>query len=162
MGNNFEAVQCTLLNKLISPCLLYLKKNVGQVVIMEWMLIFRYMEKEEGEVAGCHCHNSSFISMIICLLVFLSLFLSFSLCLLFLCLLVCSFSSPFKGTTSIWMEYRKTLLGCLCLHLFWHTSIVQSLLCQYREISKAIAVSLLHCHMAINNNSATMKWFHTR
>ena len=29
-------------------------------------------------------------------------------------------SSPFDGTTSVWMEYRITLLVCVCLRLFVH------------------------------------------
>ena len=56
-------------------------RNVGQVIIMEGMLFFRNMRKGEGEAAGHHCGNSSFTSMLLCLVDFLCLFLSFSLCL---------------------------------------------------------------------------------
>ena len=45
MGNNFEVVQCTLLNKLISLGLLYFE-NVGKVVMMEWMLFLRNVERK--------------------------------------------------------------------------------------------------------------------
>ena len=51
LASNFEVVQCTLLNKLISLGLLYFE-NVWQVVMMEWMLFFRNIGKEEGEAAG--------------------------------------------------------------------------------------------------------------
>ena len=67
MGNNFEVVQCTLLNKLISLGLLYFE-NAGQVVMMGRMLFFRNMGKK-GEVTGRHCDKSSFISMLVCLFV---------------------------------------------------------------------------------------------
>ena len=50
MGNDFVVVLCTLLNKLISLGLLYFE-NIGQIVIMEWMLFFTNMGKEEGELA---------------------------------------------------------------------------------------------------------------
>ena len=83
MGNNFEVVQCTLLNKLIGQDLLYFE-NVGQVVIMEWLLLFKTMGKEVGEAEGRHCNNSSLISMLV--------YLWFFLCSSF------SFSSLFKGT----------------------------------------------------------------
>ena len=75
MGNNFEIVQCTLLNKLISLSVLYFE-TVGQVVIMERILLLKNMGTEEGAAARCHCNNSCFIF----LLVHFSLFLSFSLC----------------------------------------------------------------------------------
>ena len=50
-------------------------KNVGQVVIKEWMLFFRNLVKEEGETAGRHCNNSNFISMLVCLFIIFFLFL---------------------------------------------------------------------------------------
>ena len=74
-------------------------------------IILKYGKgSEEGEVAEHHCYSSSFISMLVCLL-FISMFLSFSFCLL-----GCSFppSSPLKGTTLVWMEYRIT-----CLFVCW-------------------------------------------
>ena len=106
MRNNFEVVQCTLLDKLIILSLPYFQ-NVGQVVIMEWTLFWN-MGKEEGEAAEWDCNSSNFISMLVCLL-FISVFLSFSFCLF-----RCSFpsSSPLKGTTLVWMEYH---IICLCV-----------------------------------------------
>ena len=88
--NNFEVVQCTLLDNLISLGLLSFE-NLWRVVIMLWTLFFRTIGKEEGEAAGRHCDNSSFISMLVCLFAFLFWFP-------FFCLLACSFSisSPFK------------------------------------------------------------------
>ena len=75
-----------------------------------------------GEAAGRHCNDSNFISMLSCLLLFC--FFCYSLSLFVGSF---SFSSPFKGTSLIWMEYRITLLVCLCLHLFvQRRSIVRS------------------------------------
>ena len=68
------------------------------------------MEKEEGEAAGCLSDNSGFISMLVYLFVFLSVLLAFFVRF--------SVSSPFKGTTLIWMEYRITLPVCVRICLF--------------------------------------------
>ena len=86
------------------------------------MLFFRNVEKAEGGAKGCHC-ELEFISMLryfVCLL-FVSSVIFFSLSFFFFF----SFSpSPFKGTTSIWMEYRITLLVCLRLRLFIHVDLL--------------------------------------
>ena len=112
MRNNFEVVQCTLLNKLISLSLPYFQ-NVGQVVIMEWMWFWN-MGKEEGEAAGRHCHSSSFISMPFVCYLYLCFFLSQ------FCLLGCSFpsSSPLKVATLVRMECRIT-----CLFVCWRSYV---------------------------------------
>ena len=145
MKNNFKVVHCTLLNKLISLSLLHLK-NVGKVIIMEWMLFWN-MGKEEGEAAGRHCYSSSFISMLVCLL-FIGLFLSFSfVCVVvrFLLLLL-----HWKRTTLVWIEYRIT-----CLFVCWHFYVQRrSFFCDHfcahkEKLSKVIAVGKLRCHIAI-------------
>ena len=59
-------------------------ENVGQAIIMERKLLFRNKGKEEGEAAGRHCDNSSYISMLGCILIFLSLFFFFFFRFLFL------------------------------------------------------------------------------
>ena len=99
------------------------------------------MGKEEGEVAGSHCDNSSLIAMLVCLL-----FVSFSLCLNVRFLV----SFPFKGTTLIWKEYCSTLPVCVCVCLF-NVHLLHDHFCAGEDILKAIAVGLLRCHMAINS-----------
>ena len=69
------------------------------------------MGKAKGEAEGCHCNNSSFNSKLVCL--FSGLVVVVFVLSLFVCLF--SSSSPFKGKTSIWMEYRITLFVCGCL-----------------------------------------------
>ena len=70
--------------------------------------------KEEGEAAGLHCDNSSFLSILVC----------FSLSL--------SFSSLFKGTTLIWEKYRMTLLVSVCICLL-NVHLLYDYLCAGRE-----------------------------
>ena len=96
-------------------------------------------------------------TMFICFSLRACFFLSFFVCPGFFFLF-----SPFKGITLIWMEYCIILPVCLCLHLFvQRPSIVRSFLCLcVRDILKAIAAGLVCYHMTMNNDSATMKWFH--
>ena len=89
----------TLLNSLISLGTLYFK-NVGQVVMMEWMVFFRNVGKEDH-----HCHNSPVVLMKI--FFFLSLFAQ-----------LCSFYSPFKRTTFNMDGISYYMFFCVCLHLF--------------------------------------------
>ena len=150
MGNNFEVVQCTLLNKLISLDLdLQYFKNSGQVVIMEWMLdlFFRNMWKEEGEAVGQHCYKSGCIS----LFTVLSLFLSFSCCLLVF-LFFSIWGNRFK---------RDGILcnfNCLLMFAFACSSYIYCCLCNVhlfcagrKKLERPLhAVSLLLCHRTIN------------
>ena len=102
------------------------------------------MGKEMGEVTGCHCDNSSFISMLVCLFV-----ISFFLCLFFS-------SSLFEGTIFfLWMEYRFTLSIYVCYRLF-SVDLLYDHFCTGREKFQR-PVGLLHCK---NIYCATMKWFH--
>ena len=110
MGNNFEIVQCTSLNKLVSLDPLYFKN--GQVAIIDRMLFFR--NRGKGKAEGCHCDNLSFLLMLVCLFVS-SGFWGFCFSL-FVCLF--SFPSVFKGTASVGMKYHITLLVCICVCLF--------------------------------------------
>ena len=70
-----------------------------------------------GEVTGCHCDNSSFISMLVCLFV-----ISFFLCLFFS-------SSLFEGTIFFFMDGISFYIIFLCLLSFvQRRSIVRSFL----------------------------------
>ena len=84
------------------------------------------------------------------------LFLRFCFCFLF----VCSFSSvPFKGTTSVWIEYRITSYYITRLCLFVHVDLLCDHFCAGREKFqklKANGVGLLRCHVAVNNDGATL------
>ena len=66
--------------------------------------------------------NSTFISMLVCLFLF-GFFVLFCFYVVFAVVVVAifprslSFSSPFKGITSVWMEYR-ILFVCACVCLF--------------------------------------------
>ena len=64
------------------------------------MLFFRNVGKEEGEAAGRHCDNSSFISMLVCL--FVSFFLSVLIVCLFNVYLLCdqAYSVDIMATSS--------------------------------------------------------------
>ena len=71
-----------------------------------------------------------------------------------------SFSSLFKGTTLIWMEYRIN-------HFLFVSAFVCSKYIYCMIISAPVkrnfedhCVDLLRCHMAVNSYCATMKWFH--
>ena len=123
MGNNFEVVQSTLLNKLVSQDLLYFQ-NVGQVVITAWMLLFR-----KGRGSGCR-DNPTFILVLVCLL-FVSSFVSssllVSLCVCFLPLLHLQNNFSMNGIS---------YLVCLCLHLIVH--IDHHHICAGWEKSKGI------------------------
>ena len=77
-------ILCTWLNKLVCLGLPYFE-NVGQAVKMELMLFFRNTRKSDGEAEWCHCDNSSFILIPVCLLLYF--FLCFFPCL-FACLFV--------------------------------------------------------------------------
>ena len=144
MGNNFEVVQCTLLNKLVSLNLLYFE-NVGQVVITEWLLFLGYIGKAEGEAAGRHCNTSGFISMPLCLFVFLSLFLAFSLCLFvcfvfvvfcFVFLILCFFFCLHLKENHFDMNGISYYITCLWLHLFVHVDLLCDHFCAGRESFK--------------------------
>ena len=105
------------------------------------------MGKAEGEAEGCHCGNSSFISIVVGLFVRVVVFLSFSS------------SSPYKGTTSVWIEYRTTLLVCLCLRVLFHVDLWYDYFYAGRE-KKATEAGLFRCQMTVNSCGATRKRFH--
>ena len=151
MWNNFEVGQCTLLSKLISLSLPFFQ-NVGQVIIMEWMLIVIVKYGEGGGRGGRTSVLQLKFYFDACLW-FISMFLSFSFCLL-----GCLFpsSSPLKGTTLVWTEYRITCLF-VCWHLYvQHRSFLRSFLRQRRYIFKC------HCSkptsLSYGNKFFFFKW----
>ena len=62
------------------------------------------------------------------------LFCSFVICFVCFCFpFVCSFPSvPFKGTTSVWIEYR-IIFTCSCLRLLVHVDLLCDHFCAGRE-----------------------------
>ena len=72
-------------------------------------------------------------SFVICLVV-CYLFSSFVICFVCFCFpFVCSFPSvPFKGTTSVWIEYR-IIFTCSCLRLLVHVDLLCDHFCAGRE-----------------------------